>query len=96
MSTAFLVWEKQDLGIEAMLDGMIQTPAVTRATVQTLQASANVVRLPDLVRRVKAAHRFHPGTQKRFSLTDAFCAVGLFCGLHAKNVQKLYYKGGYR
>lgn len=84
MAAAFVAWEKQDLGVEAMVEGMIQCPAVTRATVQTLQSTANAVRVPELVRVVK---RNHPGLSWR----DAFKAAGLFCGLHHKHVQKLFY-----
>jgi len=84
MANAFVPWEKQDLGIEAMVDGMLQAPYVTRATIQTLQETANSIRVPELCRMVKKAH---PGLSWR----DAFKAVALFCGLHHKHVQKLYY-----
>lgn len=84
MASAFNGWEKQDLSVESVVDAMIQSPDVTRATVRTLQASANRVRIPDLVRIVKTAH-------PRLSWRSTFRAVALFCGLHHKNVQKIYY-----
>ena len=84
MSTAFLTWEKQDLGNKAVVDGMIRAPHVTQRVCETLRSSANSIRVPELCRMVKAAH---PSRSWR----DVFQAVALFVGIHHKNIQKLFY-----
>jgi hypothetical protein len=87
MIAAFAPWDRQDLGIDGMVDAMLQCPAVTQATGRALRSSANAVRVPALVRIVAGAH---PELSKR----DAFQAVALFCGLYTRHVQRLYYTAG--
>jgi len=84
MAVTFIAWEKQDLGIESVLDLMIQNPRITHQVCQTVQTSFNAVRVPELCRVVHTAH-------SQQSWRDVFCAVALFTGMHCKHVQRLYY-----
>ena len=84
MTRAFVPWDRQDLGIEAMVDGMLQAPAVTAATTRAMRASANAIRVPQLVRIVAEAH-------PDLSIRDVFTAAGLYLGLYPRSVARLYY-----
>jgi len=85
MSLAFISWEKQDLGIETVIDAMTHSQYVTQQTCKTLRSTANSIRVPALCRIVKAAH---PARSMRTIFED----VALFLGLYEKSVQRLYYK----
>ena len=84
MTVAFIPWEKQDLVIENTIDLAINTKKVTEMACRTVRSSANSVRIPELCRIVYLAH---PKLSKR----NIFRAIGLFTGIHYKNVQKYYY-----
>lgn len=84
MSTAFIPWEKQDLGIESMIDLAIHAPKVTEIACRIVRSSANSIRVPELVVIVSTAH---PAISKR----SVFRAVSLFVGLCERHVQRLYY-----
>ncbi len=85
MAKTFMPWEKADLGVDSMVNGIYQDPTVTELTGRALRASANRTRVPLLVKAVTAAH---PTLSRR----SVFCAVSLFLGLHEKHVQDLVYR----
>ena len=84
MARAFAQWSRQDLGVEHLVDALLQDPKVTRQVVAWFGSSANARRVPDLCRAVKAAH---PDISWRLT----FRAVALFCGLYPRHVQRLFY-----
>ena len=84
MSQAFAQWARQDLGVEHLLDLTLQNEHITRQVLAALVASANAVRVPELCQVVHAAH-------PEISWRQVFRAVGLFCGLHDRHVQRLHY-----
>jgi hypothetical protein len=84
MTAAFIPWEKQDLVIENMIDVVLNQAKATELGCRCLRSSANAIRIPELCRIVCSAHS---GLSKR----NVFKAIGLFTGIHYKNVQKYYY-----
>jgi hypothetical protein len=85
MSTEFIRWEKQDLGIETIIEGMFNAGCVTKAVCRTVNSATNPIRLPELCRIVKAAHPTE-------SIRNIFIAIALFTGLSESYVRDLYYR----
>ena len=84
MSTAFATWERQDLGIETMVDLVLRDQAALNNARSALQHVSNRVRIPELCRVVHTAH-------PEWSWRDTFQAVALFTGLHSRHVARLFY-----
>lgn len=95
MQGEFIQFEKQDLGIETVIDGMFQTKNVTQSVCDTLRSATNSIRVPILCRAVYAAHGAKDAKNPvngELSWRDTFHAVGLFCGLNKRHIARLYYR----
>jgi hypothetical protein len=84
MSKTFVKWEKQDLGVETLVDSMFMDEVVTRYTCRAQRVYANRLRVPLLCIAVKSAHQ-------SLSIRSVFKAVGLFVGICPRHIARLYY-----
>lgn len=85
MCAEFIKYEKQDLGIGIVVDGMYHDKDITQRISAILSSVNNRTRIPELCVALK---REHPELSKR----KVFNAIHLFCGLSEIHVTRLYYR----